>query len=245
MTASNAPRRRQSVSDLLNTATQVFRVTLLKCLPFAMVAVLCVEVPNIYWLASGHPFPRGMPTDQNYWWLSLATGAVAIYIFSAMMLRQLYVSGGFAVNAKQELTVAARRLPSLLLSWALMQLSIVIGLLLLVVPGVFLFICYLVLLPVVLLEGQVNPFLALWRCVLLVRPNWWRVCAAFVIALLAIGVCFLAFAALLGILGNLLAGLGHAFEAIAAAASIAAFAMVFVFFSALALAIHSSANNSA
>jgi hypothetical protein len=39
--------------------------------------------------------------------------------------------------------------------------------------------------------------------------------------------------------------LGPAFQAIEAAASIAAAAMVFVFFSALALAIHSSANSSA
>jgi len=245
MTGSNAPRRGQSVSELLNTASQVFRVSLLKCLPFAMIAVLCVEIPNIYWVMTGHSFPRGMPVDIGYWWLSLATSALAVYIFSAMMLRQLYVSGGFAVNAKQEMTVSVRRLPGLLMSWVLAQVSVAVGLLLLILPGIFLFVCYLVLLPVILLEGQINPVLALWRCVALVRPNWWRVCAAFVIALLAIGICFIIFAALLAILATLLTDLGPAFQAIAAAASIAAAAMVFVFFSALALAIHSSANNSA
>jgi hypothetical protein len=245
MTASNAPRRGQSVSELLHTATQVFRATLLKCLPFAMIAVLCVEIPNFWWVASGHPLQNGMPTELSYWWLSSAAGAVALYIFSAMMLRQLYFSGGFAVNARQELTVAARRLPSLLLAWVLMNLSLLIGFLLLIVPGVFLFVCYLVLLPVVLLEGQLNPVLALRRCILLVGPNWWQVCAAFVIALLTMCVSLIVVAALLSILASLLAGQGPAFKAIVAAGSIASGAAVFVYFSALALAIHSSASNSA
>jgi len=244
MTASNASGRGQSVNELLNTAVQVFRATLLKCLPFGMVALLCVEVPNLYWLWAGHGMPATLPTDTDYWVLMFISGAIAIYIFSAMMLRQLYVSGGFAVNAGQELKLAARRLPSVLAAWVLMQLSLAIGVLL-VIPAIFLFICYLVLLPVILLEGQMNPALALWRCVVLVRPHWWRVCAAFVIALLAVGICFLTFAALLGILATLLAGAGQAFAAIATAASIAASAMVFVFFSALALAVHSSASSSA
>ena len=40
MTASNAPRRAHSVAELLYTAIALFRTTLLKCLPFAMIAVL-------------------------------------------------------------------------------------------------------------------------------------------------------------------------------------------------------------
>ena len=78
---------------------------------------------------------------------------------------------------------------------------------LLIVPGLFLLISYLVLVPVVLLEGQLNPVNALRRCVMLVGPNWWRVCAAFVIASL-LGTIFVfaivAFSAFLSILAKLL-----------------------------------------
>ena len=245
MTASDAPRRGQSVSALLETATQVFRATLLKCLPFAMIAVLIVDVPNFYWLASGHSIEHGLPTEPLYLWLSGLTEAIALYIGSAMMLRQLYFSGGFAVNAQQELTLAARRFPSLLLSFMLMYLSLMIGFVLLIVPGIFLLICYLVLVPVVLLEGQLNPIHALRRCIMLVLPNWWRVCAAFVIAVLSIFIFAIFIAALLSIMANLLAGHGPAFEAIMAAGIVAIGAMIIVFISALALAIHSSASNSA
>jgi hypothetical protein len=245
MTASNAPRRGQSVAELLHTAIAVFRATLLKCLPFAMIAVLCAEAPNFYWLAGGHSLEHGLPTDPTYWGLAFGFSAVALYIFSAMMLRQVYFSGGFAVDARQEFTLAARRLPTLLIAWILMQVSLFVGLVVLIVPGVFLFVCYLVLLPVILLEGQRNPLLALQRCVMLVLPNWWRICAAFVIALLTMFVCVLVVAAVLQILATMLAGSGSMFQAIFAAGSIAIGATVFVFFSALALAVHSSANSSA
>jgi hypothetical protein len=246
MTASNVPRRGQSVNDLLSTSVAVFRTTLLKCLPLAMIAVLCASVPNFYLRASGQSLDVASktPTEPVYWWLVTIAVVLTLYLFSAMMLRQLYFSGGIAVNVRQELMTAARRLPALVIAWVLMQLSLAVGFLL-IIPGVFLFVCYLVLLPVVLLEGQLNPLQALLRCILLVRPNWWRVCTAFVIAMLGMLIVFLAFAAVMGILEALLAGLGQAFEAVAAAATIAVFAMVFVFFSAMALTIHSSANSSA
>jgi hypothetical protein len=263
MTASNAPGRGQSVAELLHAAIALFRATLLKCLPFAMIAVLGVEAPNFYWLASGHSLEQGLPSDPIYWWLAFAFSGVALYIFSAMMLRQVYFSGGFAVNARQEFTLAARRLPTLLVAWILMQFSLFIGLVaawslrevepllgpvlfaVVLVPVVFLFVCYLVLLPVILLEGQLNPIRALQRCVMLVRPNWWRICATFVIALITMFVCVVVVAAVLQILATLLAGSGAVFQAIFAAGSIAIGAAVFVFFSALALVIHSSANSSA
>ena len=246
MTASKAPRRGQSVNELLGTAVSVFRATLLKCLPLAMIAVLCASVPNFYLRATGWQPQQGMPmpTEPTYWWLMALAVVATLYIFSAMMLRQLYCSGGVAIEGRQELVVAARRLPSLIAAWALMQVSLGIGFLL-IVPGVFLFVCYLVMLPVILLEGQLNPLLAARRCIVLVKDNWWRIFAAFVIALLGTTVCFLAFSAFMGILHGLLGGLGQAFEAIFAAAMVAALAMAFVFYSALALVIHSSANSSA
>ena len=246
MTASKAPRRGQSVNQLLGTAVSVFRATLLKCMPLAMIGVLCASIPNFYLRATGKPVEPGMklPADPTYWWLMALAVVSSLYVFSAMMLRQLYFSGGLKVDGRQELMVAARRLPTLVVAWVLMQASLALGFLL-IVPGVFLFVCYLVLLPVILLEGELNPLLALRRCVLLVKDNWWRIFACFVIALLGTLICFMAFSAFMGILHVLLGGLGQAFEAVFAATMVAAFALVFVFYSALVLVIHSSANSSA
>src|SRR5258707_959267 len=47
------PPRPQSVGEILDSAFRIFRATLLKCLPYATVAVIASQLPNIYYLATG------------------------------------------------------------------------------------------------------------------------------------------------------------------------------------------------
>jgi hypothetical protein len=242
MTAS--PRPDASVSNLLATASQLFRATLLKCLPFAMVGMLCLEIPNLYWIATGHTLTLGLPSDTGYWLLAYPASAVTAFIVSAMMLRQRAVASGANVDMRAELAAAAHRLPIVLVSWILAQLSLFIGVMLLILPGIFLLVCYVVLLPVLLFENY-NPYTALVRCVQLIRPHWWKALAAIVIALLVLGICTLAAAAVLSILAALLAGEGPAVQALAAAVTVGVWAIWCVFLSALALTLHSAASSSA
>lgn len=240
MSQSDAPAPGASVSRLLEVATQLFRLTVLKCLSLAMLAVLCEEIPSLYWMASGHRLDRGLPSGPTYWLLELGVAAVTLYIASAMMLQQRALIAGASFSSWVALREAARRLPLLLVTWMLAQLSLLVGLLL-VLPGLFLFVCYLLMLPVVLFEHP-NPYMALVRCVLLVRPHWWRTLAALVIAALVVLVFVLAFVAILGVVGAVLTG--PLFQAIATACSIAFFAATLVFMSALVLTLHSAAASS-
>ncbi|HEY3731776.1 MAG TPA: hypothetical protein VGL28_11015 [Steroidobacteraceae bacterium] len=244
MTASRSPRPPVNVANLLTVATRLFWVTLLKCLPLAMFGVLCLQVPNFYWLASGHSLEHGFVPDRNYLLISMAAVAVMLYFISAMMLRQRAFASGAALDSWTELRFATQRLPAILLGWILAQLSLFVGFTLLIVPGIFLFVCYLAMLPVLLFE-QPNPYLALVRCVQLVRPHWWQVFAAFVIALLATLICALLAAAVLSIFAALLLTDGSAVRAIVTAVEIGLGAMMCVFASALALTIHSAASSSA
>jgi hypothetical protein len=244
MTASKPPRPDASVSDLLNAATQLFRATLLKCLPFAMMAVLCLEIPNLYWVASGHTLTFGLPSDTGYWLLAYPASAVTVFIVSAMMLRQRAFASGATIDPAAELAVAARRLPGILLGWILAQLSLFVGFTLLILPGIFLLVCYLVLLPVLLFEN-LNPYAALLRSVQLMRPHWWKALATLVIAVLVVLICTLAAAAVLSIVAALLGGQGSVVQAIVAAVTIGIWAIGCVFLSALALTLHSAASSSA
>jgi hypothetical protein len=244
MTASKPPRPDASVSDLLNAATQLFRATLLKCLPFAMMAVLCLEIPNLYWVASGHTLTFGLPSDTGYWLLAYPASAVTVFIVSAMMLRQRAFASGATIDSAAELAAAARRLPGILLGWILAQLSLFVGFTLLILPGIFLLVCYLVLLPVLLFEN-LNPYAALLRSVQLMRPHWWKALATLVIAVLVVLICTLAAAAVLSIVAALLGGQGSVVQAIVAAVTIGIWAIGCVFLSALALTLHSAASSSA
>ena len=224
---------------------QLFRVTLLKCLPLATIAMLCSDVPNLYWIGTGHKLTSTLPTDPVYWVLYLLAAALVLFIGSAVMLQQRSVALGVAFSAGTSLATAARRLPVLLLTWVLAQLSLVVGFSLLILPGIFLLVCYLVLLPVVLFERH-NPYVALVRCVLLVRTRWWQMFAALLITLIVIVVGVLLVAAALEIVATLLAGEGPAFQAIFATGSLAVGAVALVLLSALMLTLHSAlASNSA
>jgi len=244
MTASKPPRPDASVSNLLDAASQLFRATLLKCLPFAMVGVLCLEIPNFYWIASGHTLTFGMPSDTDYWLLALVASAATVFIVSAMMLRQRAFASGATIDFAGELAAAARRLPAILVSWILAQLSLFVGFTLLILPGIFLLVCYLVLLPVLLFEN-LNPYAALLRSVQLMRPHWWKALATLVIAVLVVLICTLAAAAVLSIVAALLGGQGSVVQAIVAAVTIGIWAIGCVFLSALALTLHSAASSSA
>jgi hypothetical protein len=245
MTEPAAPAPGASVSQILETASRLFRVTVAKCLPLAMVAVLLAELPNLYWFARGHALDKleyALPPDPTWWALSLLGTAVALYLTSAMMLQQRSLVAGIACPTGAALRAALHRLPLLLASWVLAQASLAVGLALLVLPGLFLFVCYLVMLPVVLFEHP-NPAMVLIRCVTLVRPQWWKALAALVIAIIVVLVCVLVFAAILSILAVLITG--PAFQAVTAACIVAFLAAAVVFLSALALTLHSAASYSA
>jgi hypothetical protein len=244
MTASKPPRSDTSVSWLLEAATSMFRATLLKCLPFAMVAVLVQEIPNFYWVSIGHTLAYGMTVNSTYWLLTFLSLAVTMFIVSAMMLRQRVVASGAKLDTAAELAAAAHRLPVVLLGWMLALLCLFVGFTLLILPGIFLLVCYVLLLPVLLFEN-LNAYAALVRCVQLVLPRWWAVLAAIVIALLVLLICTLAASAVLGIVAVLLAGQESFLRAIVAAVTVAIWAIGCVFFSALALTLHSAASSSA
>lgn len=225
--------------ELLERAGQLFRVTLLKCLPLATVAVLCSDVPNLYWRMSGHDEVRTLPADATYWALYLIAAGLTLYLSSAVMLQQRSTALGVPYGTRVALATAVQRLPILLLSWVLAQLSLLVGFSLLLAPGVFLLVCYLVLLPVVLFERH-NPYLALVRCVLLVQPQWWKMFAVLIITLLMFVVGAVAVGAVLNVLAALLVGQGPLFEALISAGLLAIGALALAFLSALALTLHSA-----
>lgn len=252
-----------NLSEWLERTLQLFRVTLLKCLPLATVAMLFPYVPNLWWIATGHDLLHGLPKDSTYWVMALVAAAFALFFASAVMLQQRSIALGVPFSAATSLAAAARRLPVLLLSWILAQLSLSVGFSLLFLPQVvehgswalnlglgaaaaagvawvaFLLVCYLVLLPVVLFERH-NPYDTLVRCVRLVRAHWWKIFLALLIALIAVLAGLLVMAAALAIVASVVAGQGPAFQAIVAAGSVAIDAIALALLLALSLTLHSA-----
>lgn len=242
-----APRS-ASVSDLMDAAARAFRMTLGKGLPPALCATLFAALPNLYLLALGRKIDLLHPPQEPAFWVLSIAGFAAYQVAAAvLLLRQARLLGGEAPDAAAELAAALGRWPALLLAALAGWVAVVAGMVALVLPGIFLAVCLLPLRPVILFEGQ-GALAAIGRCVRLVRPMWWKVCAAMVVALIIVFVCSIAALAAVGIATGLLGAAGvpqPVLSAVGAACALAIDAIAFVYFNALWIVLYSSASSSA
>jgi hypothetical protein len=114
------PSRTASVSELLDAGSRIWRATLPKCLPLAMIAVVALNVPRFYAGVSGHPItnPLVLPKDPAYWAYYAAAMIVYLFVGSIAILRQrLQTRQSF----RAALAAAPARLPALVRRYA--QLS--------------------------------------------------------------------------------------------------------------------------
>jgi hypothetical protein len=244
----SVPPPSASVSDLLEAATRVFRMTLAKTLPLGMFAILLMALPNFYWLTTGKPLDVLHPPVDTKFWTLAALGFVGYELLAgALMVRQRELLRGRAPDLQADLGAAVARWLPLVISALLAWLLVFVGLLALIVPGVFIAVCLLLLRPVVLFEAR-DPLQAIGRSFRLVRPLWIKVLACGVIASLIFMICAFAAAACLGILESvlILAGLQPAaLSALAAACGLGVQAVALVYFNALWLVLYSTASSSA
>jgi hypothetical protein len=242
------PARSASVSDLLEAATAVFRMTLAKGLPLGMFAVLLVAMPNIYWLTKGKPVDiLAPPTDSTFWVLTGLGFAGYQLLAAALLLRQRALLSARAPDLRQELAAASARWWVLVVSVVLAGVVMFAGLLMLVLPGVYALVCLLLLRPVVMFEAR-DPLQALLRCFALVRPIWIKVMASALIAALIFMICAFMATICLSLAQSLLSLAGvqaAALSALAAACILGLQAVAMVFFNALWLVLYSTASSSA
>src|SRR6266699_970631 len=111
------PPRPQSVGEILDSAFRIFRATLVKCLPYAIAAVIAGQLPNIYYLVSGRNMLQGLAGFRDPVWLTLyiLSYVIAIVLWSSVLLRQYALSTGHPAETSSELSTAVRRVPAMAL----------------------------------------------------------------------------------------------------------------------------------
>jgi hypothetical protein len=191
-----------SIGEVLDSGFRLFRGTLLACLPYAALAVLAGQLPNIYFLAIGvNPDPAGAPQ----WWALYAIGFVlTLWLWSIVIVRQHAMGAGDEARRRGAAGEAARRLlPSLGLVLAYGVL-VGIGLVLLVVPGLYLFVALCFAWPVLLIErGGIGE--SLGASLRLIRGHWWRTSIIFTAAFAAL-IVFYVLAGMIGVIVAAISG---------------------------------------
>ena len=214
------PARPQSVGEVLDTVFRIFGRTVVKCVPYAVLAMIARQLPNIYSLFRGRA-PMLLTVQDPVFWLLYVVGALAgVVLLSALLLRQYAMATGHPIDLRAELATATRRLGAVLLMGLLLMILILISLvpmlLALAFPG---WLRVLVVIVMALVPSCVFlAFSSAWPIVLLTDRgaaaslehsarltwgNWWRLTLIYTVALVLLLVLY----SLSGLVAVMLAGL--------------------------------------
>jgi hypothetical protein len=240
------PSRSASVSALLDAGSRIWRATLPKCLPLAMIALVVVNAPLFYAAASGQPItnPRVPPKDPVFWIYYAAAVIAYLFVGSIAIIRQRALALTGQSDFRAALMLAAARLPALVAAMVLSYLAVVLGTMLLVLPGIYIGMCLFVIWYVVLFDTP-NPWRALVRSVQLVHPLWWKYCASILIALVVMFFSVFMILVIAGVVvGSFLSDGSAAGNAIVAALGVGIMGAGLLFVTAVGIVLHSAASSS-
>jgi Uncharacterised protein family (UPF0259) len=174
------PLRPQSVSEVLDTGYHIFAASVFRTLPYGILLILAGQLVNIYNLATGRPL-RSHP-DAVSLLLSLV-GFVAVgALWGALMLHQRAIAQGQRGSMRAELARVLHMLPQLMGLVIVVTVVVVLGLVLLVVPGFYLLVALSLATPLLVFEGR-GPINALNLSRHLMRGHWWRTAGIYTITL--------------------------------------------------------------
>jgi hypothetical protein len=194
------PGRPLAIAEVLDLAVQIFKATVVRCIPYGILAVTFEQLPNIYDLGSGavrQPFGGGRPIWIG---LFLVGTLLSLTTWAALLLRQRAIIEHTPTTFKAEINETLRRLPSFISTTALFLIAAVgpPALLLLaagpqhpwlriplIVLGVYLAILLSCVWPAVMLARQ-GPFGALRQSSRLIWGHWWRVIAIYGVGAVAV-----------------------------------------------------------
>ncbi len=231
------PDRPQSIGEVLETAVRLFQATLARSVPYSVPLVVVEQLTSLRELLLGRPL-RPLAAHDLAWWLwDLAGLAPSVLLWGSLLLRQDALAAGGTASLGGELRATLARLPQLLALVLLAPLAVALGILLLVVPGLYLLAALPFAVPAILLRGS-GPIEALGYSAKLVLGQWWRTAAILCIAALLMLVPYVVGGAIAAALAVSIAGPADSpgMTAVTAAVGIAAGAVSVPFASAVILA---------
>lgn len=243
------PLKPRSFADLLEAVIQLFRLSLLKCLPYATLAIVAGQLWMLYYLSHGQKpvLDSNDPVGVTLYGVGTLIGVI---LSVTILLRQSAMAAGRPVTGATGLLETLKRAPAIvaiaLLAGAVLTMLMLPALALapayrtaavavLTVPAVYVFIALSFSLPALVLARK-GVLASLAYSFRLVRGNWWRVAFVYVVGAMII-TTFVLLVAAVTTLAQADNGADDAAitRAITTAASLAVSALGLTFWSALSL----------
>ena len=192
------PQAPLSVGKVLDAGFTMYRATFKQILPLTFVAVLVSQVPQLvpYLMAGAAPGMGGIPGLSAGFVAGLLVWLVVDLAFYAGWIKSLdaVARGGAPLGVGAAFSAGLPKVLWLLIATILFTLALIIGCVLLVVPGLILMVSLIFFSYLVVLEDK-SPFASLTASHSLVWGSWWRTLAVitvggvvyFVVILVVVG----------------------------------------------------------
>ena len=247
------PSRPQAIGEVLDSAVRIFKVTLLKVLPFSVLATVAGQLQNIYIILSGRNIRPFSNSDPGWWTVYLLGTVVGAALINAIIVRQAAIATGSESAGMPALKEGLRNVPAVVLMGIVMAVLVGIWFVplavipaayrswsgaLLAVPAFYLLVLFLCSWPARLV-GHKGPIESLRYSAHLVRGNWWRTVMVYLVVLTMIIVLSVTAGLIVGVLTQLVAARDLAVSTAVSAVMVVASGAVFVpFVSSMSLALY-------
>ena len=195
------PNQPQGIGGVLDTAFQLYKSSLGSVWTISLLTAVMSLVPTLYWLFFGmskvdvssmatNPF--AMYTNNPSLILSvLLSILLSMWGMSALLIKQRAVGSDEQMSNGEAFQTALSRLPLLIAATFLYVMAIMVGSILLLVPGVILTLSLVMYMALLLFErkGAIESLTGSHK---LVWGNWWRTCAVLTVAFILLMVIFIA-----------------------------------------------------
>ena len=247
------PSRPQVIGEVLDSAVRIFKVTLLKVLPFSVLATVAGQLQNIYIILSGRNIRPFSNSDPGSWAVYLLGTVVGAALINAIIVRQAAIATGSESASMTALKEGLRNVPAVVLMGIVMAVLVGIWFVplavipaayrswsgaLLAVPAFYLLVLFLCSWPARLIDRK-GPIESLRYSAHLVRGNWWRTVMVYLVVLTMIIVLSVTAGLIVGVLTQLVAARDLAVSTAVSAVMVVASGAVFVpFVSSMSLALY-------
>jgi hypothetical protein len=229
------PSQPQSIGGVLDTTFQLYKASVVKLIPLSLLLVLASCLQYIYMIArSANPAdPTAMLTMATSWgyWLSVLAGVIgSTWISAATYLKVGAIGSGADLGIGAALQASLPRVPTVFVMMILFMLAVMIGTLLLIIPGIILMVSLLLCYPTAMFDNK-GPVSALTESHRLVWGNWWRTFVMLSVGVIILVVIYLIVAMIVGLIAPFLLVGGGADDV--ALYAIVSMVLIFVFLSLL------------
>ena len=247
------PSRPQTIGEVLDSAFRIFKATLLKCLPFSVLATVAGQLQNIYVMVTGRTLRAFSNTDPGWWTVYVLGAVIGAALINAIIIRQAAIASGSQTAAPAALLQGLRNVPYVVVMGVLVAVIVCIwfipiagipvayrswGVALLSVPAVFLLVLFLCSWPA-LLVGHKGPIASLRYSAHLIWGNWWRTVMVYLVVLTMIIVLSVTAGLIVGVLTQLFAARDLAVTtAVSAVMVVASGAVYMPFVTSMSLALY-------